>query len=162
MANTTVWKDEFVAQARKVAQLGATDPEIAECLGISLSTVTRWKVQRKNFAEAMRVGQEIADDRVVRSLYQRAVGYTHEITKLVDGAFVTVIEHLPPDPTSCIFWLKNRRRDEWRDRKEVTGADGGAIESKVQLSNATDEQRARAVTALLESVSVKLLTNGGG
>jgi len=28
-------------------------------------------------------------------------------------------EELPPDPTSMIFYLKNRRPDRWRDKQEV-------------------------------------------
>jgi hypothetical protein len=28
-------------------------------------------------------------------------------------------EHCPPDPTSCIFWLKNRDPDRWRDVQNV-------------------------------------------
>jgi hypothetical protein len=25
-------------------------------------------------------------------------------------------EKMAPDTTACIFWLKNRRKDEWRDK----------------------------------------------
>ena len=37
---------------------------------------------------------------------------------------VAVEKHYPPDVTACIFWLKNRMREEWRDKQEVqhTGA----------------------------------------
>ena len=28
-------------------------------------------------------------------------------------------EHVPPDVTACIFWLKNRRPDLWRDRHDL-------------------------------------------
>lgn len=33
---------------------------------------------------------------------------------------------MPPDTTSCIFWLKNRQKDKWRDKteQEVTVNDG--------------------------------------
>ena len=41
------------------------------------------------------------------SLYKRACGYDH------DG------KHYPPDTTAAIFWLKNRRSDEWRDKREL-------------------------------------------
>ena len=42
------------------------------------------------------------------------MGYEGEYTH------VPYVEHLPPDTTACIFWLKNRRRDEWRDRVDAT------------------------------------------
>jgi hypothetical protein len=28
-------------------------------------------------------------------------------------------KHLAPDTTACIFWLKNRRKDLWRERPEA-------------------------------------------
>ena len=28
-------------------------------------------------------------------------------------------KHHPPDTTAAIFWLKNRRRDDWRDRHDI-------------------------------------------
>jgi hypothetical protein len=33
---------------------------------------------------------------------------------------VPCVEHVPPDTTACIFWLKNRRKDLWRDRIDNT------------------------------------------
>ena len=44
--------------------------------------------------------------RVVQSLYNRTLGFTR------NG------KYYPPDVTACIFWLKNRRPDEWRDRQD--------------------------------------------
>ena len=32
---------------------------------------------------------------------------------------VPYVEHVPPDTTACIFWLKNRRREDWRDRVDI-------------------------------------------
>ena len=46
-------------------------------------------------------------------------------------------EHVQPDTTAAIFWLKNRRAGKWRDRREVSGPDGGAIDIAV------DDKRAR-------------------
>jgi hypothetical protein len=51
--------------------------------------------------------------RVERSLDQRAVGYERDAVKIFcskDGKITKVPyrEHVPPDVTACIFWLKNR------------------------------------------------------
>jgi hypothetical protein len=45
-------------------------------------------------------------------------------------------EHVPPDVTAQIFWLKNRRRDEWRDKQEHehTGKDGAALVPIINLT----------------------------
>ena len=53
-------------------------------------------------------------------------------------------DHTAPDTTACIFWLKNRRKADWRDRQEFTGAD-----CKDLIPEANDEQRANALAALL-------------
>jgi hypothetical protein len=57
---------------------------------------------------------------VEQSLYRRAVGYSYDAVRIMGYAgeytHVPYVEHLPPDTTACIFWLKNRRRDLWRDR----------------------------------------------
>ena len=68
---------------------------------------------------AIKAGKEASDARVERSLYQRANGYSHPAVKAFmtrDGKIVEhhYIEHYPPDPTSMIWWLKNRRPDRWR------------------------------------------------
>jgi hypothetical protein len=75
------------------------------------------------------VGKQAADDRVERSLYQRANGYSHPAVKVFikrDGTTVDYkyIEHYPPDPTSMCFWLKNRRPDRWRDVHNIDHAVG--------------------------------------
>ncbi len=57
------------------------------------------------------------------TLYQRAVGYEVRTEKVFkDGASIIRVEtteHVPPDVTAQIFWLKNRRRENWRERNEA-------------------------------------------
>lgn len=109
--------------ARKVALLGATDVEIADILDIATSTLYLWKVMHPEFSEAIKAGKEIADSRVERSLYQKAIGYTFESEKIFNNSGEIVRaptrEHVPPDTTAGIFWLKNRKPDEWRDKQDL-------------------------------------------
>lgn len=130
----TKFKPEFVEQARKLAQLGATDRECADFFDVNEATLHRWKHDHPEFCESLKVGKEAADDRVEQSLYRRALGYSHDAVKIHvagDGQITQVpfVEHYPPDTTAAIFWLKNRRKDDWRDvsRQEQTGADGGPL-----------------------------------
>jgi hypothetical protein len=66
------------------------------------------------FGEALKLGKKEADQRVERSLYQKAVGYSYDAVKIFmpAGAKKPVIvpyrEHVPPSDVACIFWLKNR------------------------------------------------------
>lgn len=116
------YKPSFAAQAEKLCRLGATDEDIADFFSVSVRTIVRWKLQHESFCLALKSGKEHCDHRVERSLYQRAVGYTFKSEKIFNnkGAIVRApcVEHVPPDVTAQIFWLKNRKRDEWRDKQD--------------------------------------------
>lgn len=116
------FKEEFVEQARKLALLGATDREMGDFFDVDERTIHRWKIDHPDFCHALKVGKDAADDRVEQSLYRRALGYTHDAVKMhvVDGvvSITPYTEHYPPDTTAAIFWLKNRRKAEWRDKTE--------------------------------------------
>jgi len=119
----SAFKLEYVEQARKLCELGATDIEIADFFGVSDRTIYRWKTQHDEFCQTLKAGKDSADERVERSLYHRAVGYTFDSEKVFQfqGQIVRakIREHVPPDTTSMIFWLKNRRAETWRDKSEV-------------------------------------------
>ena len=123
MARPEKWKDEFVHLAAKACELGATDRDIADLLKVSERTISYWRISRPEFAGVLKVGKEKSDARVERSLFHRAVGYTFESEKVFQyqGEIVraAIIEHVPPDTTAGIFWLKNRRPDLWRDKQDV-------------------------------------------
>lgn len=105
-----------------LAAAGKTDAEISKLLNISEVTLNKYK-KSEEFLKSLKNGKEIADQRVIKSLYERACGYEHEDVdiRVVDHAIVKtkIIKHYPPDTTACIFWLKNRNPQEWRERQEV-------------------------------------------
>jgi hypothetical protein len=129
----TAYKPEYAKQAEKLCALGATDVELADFIEVEVRTIYRWKSEHDKFCQALKVGKDVADERVVRSLYARANGYEHDEVdiRVVSGEIVQtpIRKHYPPDTTAAIFWLKNRRKDEWRDKldHEHTGKDGGPI-----------------------------------
>ena len=110
-----------------------TDDELAKAFGVSVSSIEKWTREQLEFKRAKKRGKDKADDKVVYSLFQRATGYSHPDIdiKVIDGEIVItdIVKHYPPDTTACIFWLKNRQKDNWRDvhRQEHTGAGGGPI-----------------------------------
>jgi hypothetical protein len=112
------YKPAYATQAEKLCRLGATDVEHAEFFGVSVRTVSAWKTRHVDFLQALKAGKTEADDCVKRALYHRAVGYSHKVEKPMvidkDLRIVTYTERMAPDTTACIFWLKNRRPDEWR------------------------------------------------
>lgn len=119
----TGFKPEVVEQARKLCELGATDVEMADFFQVAVSTFYLWKNKHPEFSEALKAGKAAADERVERSLYHKAIGYSFDSEKVFQhqGQIVRapVREHVPPDTTAMIFWLKNRRPEDWRDKSEV-------------------------------------------
>jgi DNA-binding XRE family transcriptional regulator len=108
---------------RYMYKKGATDQEVADELGVCRKTIHNWQVANPDFKESMKDWKSEADEEVERSLFERAKGYKCKETKLFchEGMVIAedVIKHYPPDATSCIFWLKNRKPDQWREKSEV-------------------------------------------
>lgn len=111
--------EEKVASAAFLAKMGATDQEIAHFTGVSLATVKNWYRQWPEFLAAIKEGKGQADERVERTLLQRATGFYVEVDQLVDGRVVKVQKYYPPDTAALIFWLKNRKPAEWKDKREI-------------------------------------------
>jgi len=106
-----------------LARRGCTDEQIAQVLGIAHRSIDNWKINL-DFLQTLNTEKATADDLVERSLYERALGYEFETEEVMhykgaDSEVVNVVKKLPPDVTACIFWLKNRRRDLWRDKSEM-------------------------------------------
>lgn len=143
----SVYKPEFVEQAKKLCALGATDVELADFFKVSIRTIADWKVRHADFLHALKLGKETADERVATSLYQRAMGYTHDAVKIFmpanarEPVYAPYREHVPPDTTACIFWLKNRRPEEWRDQSNVK------VTHDRTASGLTDEELQRIALA---------------
>lgn len=117
------YSPEFAVQAEKLCRLGATDMEIADFFEVEVRTIYRWKAQFEEFCQALKVAKAEADERVERSLYARATGYEHDEVdiRVIAGDIVQtpIRKYYPPDTTAAIFWLKNRKPAQWRDKQEL-------------------------------------------
>ena len=110
-------------QVKSLYIAGLTDEQVAEFLKIDKATLNRWKNRFPEFRASIKDWKIKADTVIVNSLFHRARGYSHSAIKFFQCGKkvikVPYIEHYPPDPTSLIFWLKNRQPEKWRDKHEV-------------------------------------------
>ena len=60
---------KFIRRAELACRAGFTDRELAELFDVSLSAIQKWKRQREEFRNALKVGKVEADNRVERRLY---------------------------------------------------------------------------------------------
>ena len=127
------YKKEYVEQVYKLCLLGAVDKEMADIFGVSEQTFNAWKKEHPEFLVSIKEGKEYADANIASRLYQRAMGYEHPEDKIFNDngepLVVPTTKHYPPDTAAAIFWLKNRRKDQWRDKHDLehTGKDGGPM-----------------------------------
>ncbi len=122
----------------KLALLGATTEQIADVFGIDERTLRRWQSNNPELDTAIRAGKDEADAKVAHSLYRRAVGFKRKSEKIFcskDGNVTRAecTDYYPPDTTACIFWLKNRRPEQWRDAANKAPPGDPADASAVQL-----------------------------
>jgi hypothetical protein len=101
---------------------GKTDKEISRRLGIGYSTFNEYKIKYSKLLETLKTTKDFADDQVEGSLFKCANGYF--VTEKVvvgkgENARVEEVErYIPPNTLAQIFWLKNRRPSQWKDRRE--------------------------------------------
>lgn len=106
------------------ARNGLTDEQIANNLGISKQTFYNYKSKYVDFFDALKKGKEVVDIEVENALLKRALGYKYDevtIEESDDGSVrtKTVTKEVIPDTTAQIFWLKNRKPEQWRDKQNI-------------------------------------------
>lgn len=127
--------EEGLLQLEAWARNGLTDEQIAANMGITRSTLNEWKKKYSDISDTLKRGKDIVDIQVENALLKRALGYTYiETTQeqvddydphtgLKTGSHMevtkTVTKEVQPDTTAQIFWLKNRKPDTWRDKRDV-------------------------------------------
>ncbi|CDN96077.1 helix-turn-helix domain-containing protein [Agrobacterium tumefaciens] len=140
MARKSGYQPEYAEQAEKLCEQGLTDKQLAEFFGVTDRTISRWKLDYPEFCQSLKAGKEISDDAVVRSLFQRAIGYSHPDVdiKVIDGKVVKteITKHYPPDTTAAIFSLKNRQPKDWRDKQEVELNVNGSLAERLTRAKA--------------------------
>lgn len=122
-------------QIKILASFGLTDEQMAQAYGVSEVTFNAWKKKNEKFLKSLKDGKSIADNNVVKSLYHRAIGYTHPEEEIFchKGKIIKepTIKHYAPDVMAAIYWLNNRREDEWKNRSshQLSGPNGKPIET---------------------------------
>jgi len=113
----TDYKAEYDDQAKGFCLLGATNDKLAELFEVSVSSIEYWIRNIPSFSRSVKEGREVADTAVAQSLYGKAMS---------------------GDVTACIFWLKNRKPENWREKQEHTlsNPDGGPIALTVRFVKA--------------------------
>lgn len=107
------------------ARDGLIEEQICKNLGISVQTLNNYKKEHVELVESLKRGKEVVDIEVENALLKRAKGYmyneiTQELNKEGDLVVTKIVKkEVVPDTTAQIFWLKNRKPKEWRDKQDI-------------------------------------------
>lgn len=119
------------------ARDGLTLAQIAHNCGVGLTTLKRWRDDHEEIRTALKRGKEVVDIEVENALHKKAMGYTVNVSKVFKVKHIDYNEatgrkireyetletreeeiHIPADTIAQIFWLKNRKPDEWREKRQ--------------------------------------------
>lgn len=125
------------------ARDGLTEEQIANNIGINVKTLWDWKTKYHPICNAIKKGKAPVDIEVENALLKSALGFYVTVKKPVkvktikrkaDGTmleeehieYVDEQQYISPQNTAQIFWLKNRKPDQWKDKREqvVSTKDG--------------------------------------
>lgn len=126
------------------ARDGLTNEQIADNLGIGKTTFYRMIKEHSELLEHLKKGKEVVDYEVENALLKRALGYKYEektyesiynkeLDMYTEKLTKRVTKQVVPDTTALIFWLKNRKPKQWRDKVDIEG------ESNKETLNKLDE-----------------------
>jgi hypothetical protein len=118
------------------AKMGLSNEQIAHNLGITPKTFYEWQNKYSDFSEAIKRGKDVADFEVVNALHKKATGFSHTYIGGVSetGEPIECEKYFAPDTVAAIFWLKNRRPQEWKDKQEQE------IELKGEMKHEVNQQ----------------------
>lgn len=152
--------DEGLLKLEGWARDGLTDEQVAKNIGIVPSTLYVWMNRFPEISEALKRGKEVVDRQVENALLKRALGYkydevTHENAYNKDTDEIELVpvkvvtKEVQPDTTAQIFWLKNRKPQEWRDKQEIEHS-GGLDNTNTELTPEERKQRIAELKAKLK------------
>lgn len=167
MAKYQDWiEEDGIIKIEGWARDGLTDKQIAKNIGISERTFTEWKKKFSSISSALKKGKEVIDREVENALLKKALGYeynenTYKIINTKEkrveernGKKITIevpvqkevlvkrtTKHVAPDTGAACFWLKNRKPEAWRDKKETEFS--GIVSVDNPYANLTEEELRR-------------------
>lgn len=131
----------YLDKIRDWAAQGASQAEIAKKLHLAVSTFKLYLSKGEkgeepysDLSDCFTRACEEPDDNVEAAMYKRACGIEYEektyeavlnkeTGEIEERCTKRVTKFIPPDPTSCMFWLANRRPNKWRYKPEPADGD---------------------------------------
>ncbi len=170
--NNTKWLTNVfprLSEIRNWCMQGKTNEDMCELLGISPDSWYTYMKEHDELNVIVSAGKSVIDNRVENAVLKTALGFEYEEIKTIieedrNGKKRTRIEktkkYMPPNPTAQAFWLKNRKKDEWGDRKEIVfDTKGQEEERKLQFLQMIKGEIVDVEYSVVDEVAVAVLTD---
>lgn len=135
------YNTDFDDRAFRLTCEGFTIGELAKTFGVTSRTIDNWIATHESFKEAVLDGRSVVESRLFNKLYNRAIGYEHEVEEWksckIEGLVLKKwTKKYPPDPISGMWLLKNINPKVWRDRHDlIEEIKDNAIEITIKKAN---------------------------
>lgn len=136
------------------ARDGYTFQDIANRIGIAVSTLRMWRMQYEDIDNALKKGREIIDYKVENALLKSALGYhTKEVkvtTTIRFGKTVETIKEVTnkeqaPNVSAIQCWLYNRLPQKWKkNRDQLIDLDDEDTKIQVTVTRASKDNKSNA------------------
>jgi hypothetical protein len=136
---------------------GWTDQQVADFFKITRTTIEHWKAKDDKFFNTLKDWKIQADHAVEQSLYKSACGFSRMLKKAAYDKKTSELNeweeeaYYPPNATSIIFWLKNRKPALWRDKRELEHSGELDMKLKSIIKEAVPEINSRIQESELAS-----------
>lgn len=126
-----IWlQDDNLIRIESWARMGLTNEQIAKNIGVNADTFYTWLKKYPEISESIKKGKAPIDFEVENALFKRAIGYEYEEVETtieeIDGKQRKRIKKIKkvalPETSAMIFWLKNRKPEQWRKLNPVVEA----------------------------------------
>lgn len=145
------YESSYAKEAKGLCERGASESDLARHFKCTVWDVRLWCATHKDFAAAVRVGQDVSDQRVEMALYQRATGFSYDEVRVTTIAGkgpndepremrAVTTKWVPGDVGAQQFWLKNRRSVEWTDKVTINHT------ANADIRDITNEELLRIAT----------------
>lgn len=137
MAKYEEWlTDEGLLKVEGWARDGLTDEQISYNMGIAYSTFREWKKKYSALSAVLKRGKEVIDRQVENALLKSALGFHYREDAVTGkGDVVEVTKYEKPNTTAQIFWLKNRKPEQWRDKQHHDISSDNGIDIRIDYGD---------------------------
>ena len=119
LGRPSVFSDAVIQKIIELYKEGRTEQQVADIIGVHVDTIRKHKKSNDSFLWASKEAKQIADEMVEASLFKKAIGFNYYEEQSTKDGVLALQKYCAPDTKAQIFWLKNRKSDDWKDRVEV-------------------------------------------